>query len=1179
MGWYKSGSVNLTHGVAQVIGVGTDFVTYVTSGGIFCAPDGQVYEVDRVESATSLYLVKQYAGATVAGAPYAVAPTQSYIADLGRQAANLLNTFSGFRDDYIAGNLVGAGLKLKGVLNSVGELPPSGADGDAYLIDGSLYVWAKAVTGWRGGSIRGPKGDVGDVNPANVTAAAAAQDGKTQAAASAAAASASQLAADGSRSAAATSAAAALSSQTAAAVSETNAAASATAALASKNAAGTSATNAATSATAAQTAQTAASTSQTAAAGSATAAATSKTNAGTSEANAKTSEVNAKASETASKTSETNAAASATSVGNQAAAATTAAAAAQDWATKTSGEVAAGQGYGAKKYATDAAASAAAAAQSAQQASAGQVNSDWNATSGAAKILNKPAIPAVPGDIGLGSVNNTADSAKPVSVAQAAAIATKEPAITPGTAAQYWAGDKSWKTLDKSAVGLGSVDNTPDASKPVSTAQQAALDAKAPKDSPTFTGPVNEAAGADIPSAGTINLTNATGNLVDVTGAVTISAITLAVGAERTVRFVGGATLKNGVPLVLLGGADIVTAVGDFAKFRGYAGGVVRMVMYSRASGTPVATGASGIVSVGATVTDNVTLAAASPGYQFVQMAALGKSVKLPDATTMTVGGPRFIIDNTQGAYPVGVRDNAGTLVMAVGAGGEGLVSLKSAATAAGVWSVAGSNLEPGLISIDTTFSNTYASYTLAPFVALDANTSIHFAALASGFAAFVVDSLGKVVSVPVTISVSGGALPVQCFKISATQAIVFYGTGPLDNSAVVLTLTGSSPSLSLSVGTPANSTANFQSIWGGEDFVSDPKLVQLTSTLYLAAIKDSSNGGAAIAISVSGSTVTFGSVATGIGGGLANAMTLYPLTATTALLLMKKSGPPSLNVVAVLSVSGTTVSQGTVVSIGNSSLNSAPASVLLSPTKALILDDANTTGSVFIYAITISGTSVAVGVGAIVESGLAASLSYALGGASRRNPRLWATGANTAGLWYVTNGIGRAVVLTENAGSISIGAMIYGATTGLVMPQGASEFLTLKNSAIGAAGYGLRAVPCKVSGTTITVGSSMPLYQVYQDVATSIAYRLAKLAGGDYAVLANGTSTAGQAALPILRSNGDTINHRGDISIPELTFTNSTVFVPNTAANRFTLVGCTASGSSLLSGGLLRVVNVEVAA
>lgn len=56
-----------------------------------------------------------------------------------------------------------------------------------------------------------------------------------------------------------------------------------------------------------------------------------------------------------------------------------------------------------------------------------------------------------------------------------AALAGKEPTISAGTSAQYWRGDKSWQTLNKSAVGLANVDNTSDASKPVSTAQAAAI--------------------------------------------------------------------------------------------------------------------------------------------------------------------------------------------------------------------------------------------------------------------------------------------------------------------------------------------------------------------------------------------------------------------------------------------------------------------------------------------------------------------------------------------------------------------------------------------------------------------------------------------------------------------------------------------------------------------------------
>ena len=54
----------------------------------------------------------------------------------------------------------------------------------------------------------------------------------------------------------------------------------------------------------------------------------------------------------------------------------------------------------------------------------------------------------------------------------------KEPSITAGTTAQYYRGDKTFQTLDKSAVGLSNVDNTSDANKPISTATQTALNAK-----------------------------------------------------------------------------------------------------------------------------------------------------------------------------------------------------------------------------------------------------------------------------------------------------------------------------------------------------------------------------------------------------------------------------------------------------------------------------------------------------------------------------------------------------------------------------------------------------------------------------------------------------------------------------------------------------------------------------
>lgn len=53
-----------------------------------------------------------------------------------------------------------------------------------------------------------------------------------------------------------------------------------------------------------------------------------------------------------------------------------------------------------------------------------------------------------------------------------ARVQTKEPFISAGTSAQYWRGDKSWQTLDKSAVGLSAVPNV-DATNPANISQSA----------------------------------------------------------------------------------------------------------------------------------------------------------------------------------------------------------------------------------------------------------------------------------------------------------------------------------------------------------------------------------------------------------------------------------------------------------------------------------------------------------------------------------------------------------------------------------------------------------------------------------------------------------------------------------------------------------------------------------
>lgn len=97
-----------------------------------------------------------------------------------------------------------------------------------------------------------------------------------------------------------------------------------------------------------------------------------------------------------------------------------------------------------------------------------------------------------------------------------------------------------------------------------------------------------------VASATTIVLNSTTTNYFNITGTTTITGITLDEGVEVTAKFAGALTLTNGANLINISGANITTAAGDIAVFRGEAAGVVRMIDYVRASGAPLGGALSG---------------------------------------------------------------------------------------------------------------------------------------------------------------------------------------------------------------------------------------------------------------------------------------------------------------------------------------------------------------------------------------------------------------------------------------------------------------------------------------------------------------------------------------------------------------------------------------------------------
>ncbi|RWO34730.1 MAG: hypothetical protein EOS10_00035 [Mesorhizobium sp.] len=95
----------------------------------------------------------------------------------------------------------------------------------------------------------------------------------------------------------------------------------------------------------------------------------------------------------------------------------------------------------------------------------------------------------------------------------------------------------------------------------------------------------------NLASSATVDLSTATGTVVNITGTTTITALgTVSSGSERVLVFAGILTLThNATSLILPGAANITTAAGDTATMRSKGSGNWVCVSYQRASGLAVA--------------------------------------------------------------------------------------------------------------------------------------------------------------------------------------------------------------------------------------------------------------------------------------------------------------------------------------------------------------------------------------------------------------------------------------------------------------------------------------------------------------------------------------------------------------------------------------------------------------
>lgn len=97
--WYRAGTVAVTAGSKTVTGTGTQWqnlIFGVAPGVTFYGPDGKPYEIDTVNSNTSLTLATNYSGTTASGQAYAIDPTRSgSVASLAAQTSEVLKFSQG----------------------------------------------------------------------------------------------------------------------------------------------------------------------------------------------------------------------------------------------------------------------------------------------------------------------------------------------------------------------------------------------------------------------------------------------------------------------------------------------------------------------------------------------------------------------------------------------------------------------------------------------------------------------------------------------------------------------------------------------------------------------------------------------------------------------------------------------------------------------------------------------------------------------------------------------------------------------------------------------------------------------------------------------------------------------------------------------------------------------------
>jgi hypothetical protein len=317
---------------------------------------------------------------------------------------------------------------------------------------------------------------------------------------------------------------------------------------------------------------------------------------------------------------------------------------------------------------------------------------------------------------------------------------------------------------------------------------------------------------------------------------------------------------------------------------------------------------------------------------QAVTMTASGKSVTLPDATTISVGGgPMFVI--TAVSYGFNLRDYNGGLLSRVDTGKTVVVYLIDKTTSNGVWvaRTLGDILPSAGNILDTANTGNYTAICM-----LSTTKAMLCYAAASGYLSAVI------------LDVSGNTVTKGTIKVVNAVASTFINVDALSSTKAICTFIGASGFLNAVILDVSGSTITNGTVKVCNAVPSSCTAVAaLSSTQAICTYAGAASAAYSIILDVSGSTITNGIAAAIAGGFTAASMSVVKMTSTQACVTWKSTA--KIPYIGVLNVSGSTITSPSTHTINEGAIAEGAVCVApLTTTSVLVVIN----GANMIYAV-----------------------------------------------------------------------------------------------------------------------------------------------------------------------------------------------------------------------------------